>query len=197
MKLILIDGGPASGKNTLGELLVYKLTGLGEKAVLLDLDTYVEKYNPKWTWGNEQEKEKDQLQARIDISKDIDRYLLDDVTALVIGERFLSKDDVLHFLKRLGADPPVYLYHLNLPFALRQYRLHQRGPHSLIDLEKDQRDRDAVTEWPGCVYDNVHSPEEDASRLLSFIQEGKGAFENEVSQKDSDELKRQHGLKLK
>lgn len=176
MKLILIDGGPASGKNTLGELLVGKLSGLGEKAVLLDLDTYVEKLNPKWVWDNEQKKEKDQLQARVDISKDIDKYLLDDFTIIVIGERFLSKDDVLHFLKRLKVTPPVYLYHLNTPFALRQRRLHERGPHSLIDLEKDQKDRDAVTEWPGYIYENIHSPEEDASQLLSFIQEGKGAL---------------------
>lgn len=174
MKLILIDGGPASGKNTLGELLVDKLSELGEKAVLLDLDNYVEKYNSKWIWNNEQEKENDQLQARADIAKDVDKYLSKNITTFVIGERFLSRNDVNRFLERLKTAPPIYLYHLNTPFTLRQQRLHQRGSHSLIDLEKDQKDRDAVTGWPGYIYENIHSPEVDASRLLSLIQEGKG-----------------------
>jgi len=174
MKLILIDGGPASGKNTLGELLSDKLRRLGGRAVLLDLDAYVEKFNSKWTWNNGQEKDKDQLQARVDISKDVDKYLLDDFTIIVIGESFLSKDDVVRFVKRLKVIPPVYLYHLNIASALRERRLYQRGPHSLIDLERDQKDRDAVRQWPGYVYENIHSPEIDASRLLSLIQEGKG-----------------------
>jgi len=37
MKLILLDGGPACGKNTLGALLVEEFSKKGEKAVLLDL----------------------------------------------------------------------------------------------------------------------------------------------------------------
>ncbi len=174
MKLILIDGGPASGKNTLGELLSDKLRKLGGRAVLLDLDAYVEKFNPKWIWDNEQEKDKDQFQARVDISKDIDKYLLGDFIIVVIGESFLSKDDVIRFVKKLKVASPVYLYHLSAPFFLRVQRLYQRGPHSLIDLEKDQKDRDAVSQWPGYVYENIHSPEVDASRLLSLIQEGNG-----------------------
>lgn len=43
MRLILIDGGPASGKNTLRSLLVIKLKTQKENTVLFDLDTYVEK----------------------------------------------------------------------------------------------------------------------------------------------------------
>lgn len=173
-KLILIDGGPASGKNTLGELLSAKLRKLGDRAVLLDLDAYVEKFNPKWIWTNEQEKNKDQLQARVDIAKDIDKYLLDDFSVIVIGESFLSKKDVTRFVKRLKTTPPAFLYHLTVPFSLREQRLRQRGPHSLIDLQQDQKDRDAVSEWPGYVYENINSPEEDSSALLSLIQEGRG-----------------------
>ena len=69
MELILIDGGPASGKNTLGELILYKFQELGEKTVLLDLDTYVEKLNPRWIWESDQQKESDQLNARKTLPK--------------------------------------------------------------------------------------------------------------------------------
>jgi len=71
MKLIIIDGGPASGKNTLGNLLVQEFQKQDNKVVLLDLDTYVEEFNPKWIWENEQQKEKDQLNARINFAKDV------------------------------------------------------------------------------------------------------------------------------
>jgi uridine kinase len=64
MKLILIDGGPASGKNTLGDLVVKEFNNFKENAVLLDLDTYIEKFNPKWIWTDEKQKEKDQQNAR-------------------------------------------------------------------------------------------------------------------------------------
>jgi len=195
MKLILIDGGPASGKNTLGELLVHKLSELGEKAVLLDLDTYVEKYNPEWRWDSEHEKERDQLQARVDLSKDIDQRLLENAIIFVIGERFLSRDDVRRFLERLGTTPSVYLYHLSTPFAIRKQRLHERGPHSLIDLEKDQKDRDAVADLPGYVYENIHTPEEDADKLLALIQRGEGKLVNEITRESTEEMKNVQELK--
>lgn len=174
MKLLFIDGGPASGKNTLGELLTKKFQELREKTILLDLDTYVEKLNPSWIWNDDEQKEKDQLQARRNIAKDIDKYLQEKDQVIVIGERFLSNDDVEKFINRLSIKPQVYLYHLSVPFSVRQQRLHQRGPHSLIDLAKDQKDRDAVTSWPGYVYENMNSPENDAGNLIKIMQEGKG-----------------------
>lgn len=176
MKLLFIDGGPASGKNTLGELVTQKYNDLGEKTILLDLDIYVEALNPSWIWENEKEKEADQVNARIEIAKDIDRYLRDDYQVIVIGERFLSKADVENFVSRLDTKPAVYLYHLSVPYALREKRLHERGAHALIDLPKDQKDRDAVTSWPGYLYENINSPEEDASNLLKLIQKNKGVI---------------------
>lgn len=174
MKLILIDGGPASGKNTLGKLLIDYLRNNGNKAILLDLDQYVEGFNPKWIWENKKQKEKDQLNARIKIAKDIDKYLLEDFIIIVIGERFLTKDDVGRFISKLEMTSPVYLYHLSVPFDLREQRLHQRGPHSLIDLEKDQKERDAIKIWPGYIYGNINSSKEDAEKLYKLIQDNKG-----------------------
>lgn len=174
MKLILIDGGPASGKNTLGELIVKKLNEKSEKAVLLDLDTYVEQYNPKWVWDDERQKEADQLNARSDMAKDIDRYFRHGQTVIVIGERFLSKEDASRFTEKLGVACPIQLFHLSVPFELRKQRLRQRGPHSLIDLDKDQKDRDAVKDWPGRVYSNTNTPEVDAENLTKMIQDGEG-----------------------
>ncbi len=174
MKLVLIDGGPASGKNTLGKLLVKKLSGLGEKVILLDLDTYVENYNPRWIWETEKQKEEDQKNARIDFGDDIDRYLKKNYNIIAIGERFLATGDVRNFISKISTKCTVYLYHLDAPLGLRKTRLHLRGPHSLIDLEQDQRDRDAVEKWPGYVYKNISSPEEDAENLLRLIQGGSG-----------------------
>lgn len=174
MKLVLIDGGPAAGKNTLGGLLIDKFHEQREKAVLLDLDNYIEEFNPKWIWEDEAQKEKDQLNARINIAKDVDKYLQEDFTVIVIGERFLTKDDVTNFINKLKITPPILLFHLQVPFILREQRLHQRGPHSLIDLNKDQKDRDEVKKWPGYIYENINSPEVDASNLISLIKEGKG-----------------------
>ncbi|MDO8435834.1 MAG: hypothetical protein Q7S82_00400 [bacterium] len=174
MKLILIDGGPASGKNTLGELLITEFINSGKKAILLDLDTYVEQFNPKWIWKDKKEKEKDQLNARINIAKDIRKYLQEDFIVIVIGERFLAKKSVANFVDRLGVSCPTYLYHLSTPLPLREQRLHERGHHFLIDLAKDQKDRNEVKEWPGYVYENINSPEVDASHLISLIRKKKG-----------------------
>jgi hypothetical protein len=171
MKLILIDGGPASGKNTLGELLISKL---GEKSILLDLDTYVEQYNPKWIWDTEETKEKDQMNARVDIVSDVNKYLKEDYNIIVIGERFLSISDVNKFMTDIQTVCTVYLYHLSVPFELRERRLHLRGPHSLIDLKKDQHDRDVIKVWPGYVYENINSPEIDATNLHQLIKNDEG-----------------------
>ncbi|PIR41660.1 MAG: hypothetical protein COV31_00010 [Candidatus Yanofskybacteria bacterium CG10_big_fil_rev_8_21_14_0_10_46_23] len=173
-KIVLIDGGPASGKNTLGELLIRMFSNVGEKTILLDLDTYVEKFNPTWVWENNDLKERDQANARGDIAKDIDKYLEQDYMVVVIGERFLKRDDIARFVQRLRTTCPVYLYHLDIPFILRRKRLHQRGPHSLINLDKDQKDRDEINDWPGYIYKNINSPEIDARNLMALIKEEKG-----------------------
>ena len=177
MKLILIDGGPASGKNTLGNLLIRKFQEQDIKTILLDLDTYVEKINPSWIWDNDQQKEKDQLNARLNFAKDIDKYLEEEFVVIAIGERFLTKDDITRFVSRLRTTFPIYLYHLNVSFALRKQRLHRRGPHILIDLEKDQNDRDAIKDWPGFVYENINSELTDARNLFELIRDGKGLID--------------------
>ena len=157
MKLIIIDGGPASGKNTLGDLLVEELVKNYEKAKLLDLDVYVEQINPNWIWENKQQEIVDQEKARENWIEGIKIFLQSGETVIAIGERFLSKSILDDFIDKLGVSCPIFLYHLSVPFLLRKQRLHQRGPHSLIDLDKDQNDRDAVKVWPGYVYENVNS----------------------------------------
>lgn len=177
MKLILTDGGPASGKNTLGTLLIDKFRKHGEKAILLDLDNYVEDFNPKWIWENKQQEEKDQSNARVNFIKEINKYLKDNFIVIAIGERFLTKEYVTQFINQLEITCSVYLFHLSVSLALRKQRLHQRGPHTLIDLEKDQKERDAIKNWPGYVYDNINSPQEDADNLYKLIQENKGLIQ--------------------
>jgi len=180
-KLILIDGGPASGKNTLGDLLIKMFNNAGDKSVLLDLDTFVEHFNPAWVWENEEQKNKDQFNARLNITKEIDKYLEQNSTVIVIGERFLQKDDVVKFVGKLKTICPIYLYHLSTPFSVREKRLHQRGPHSLIDLAKDQKDREKIKNWPGFVYENINSPEVDAKNLMQLIREEKGHIDIKVT----------------
>ncbi|CAN5159254.1 hypothetical protein BH11PAT1_BH11PAT1_0830 [soil metagenome] len=170
MKLILIDGGPASGKNTLGKLLVDDLNAQGDKSILLDHDTYIEELCPTWIWEHEHQKENDLLSATVHFIKDIDKFLKEDFNVVAIGVRFLSQEDVALYIKELAERVSVYLYHLSVPFILRKQRLDQRGPHSLIDLEKDQEDRDAITSWPGYIYQNINSPEVDAKELMKLIQ---------------------------
>jgi len=178
MKLILIDGGPASGKNTLGQILANNFNKLSEKTILIDLDSYVEKYCPTWIWNDEQQKEADLLKARTDFTNEINKFLRDNFIVIAIGDRFLTHHDVLKYTDKLMDKVPIYLYHLSVPFALRKQRLRSRGPHSLINLEKDQKDRDGIKNWPGYVYENVNSPEEDANNMLLLIQQDKGLFQN-------------------
>lgn len=178
MRLVLIDGGPASGKSTLGQILVSIFKREGENAVLLDLDTFVERYCPTWTWENEQQKGQDLSKAREDFAKEIDKSLADSLTVIAIGDRFMTEEEVIQYTGKLTKKIPVYLFHLNVPFELREQRLHARGPHSLIDLEQDQKDRDAVKEWPGYVYENALSPEEDARILFKLIQQDNGLIQN-------------------
>ena len=174
MKLIIIEGGPASGKNTLGDLLLERFRKLGNKTVLLNLDTYVERLNPKWIWDSKKLENKDQLKARENFSRDIRQYLRDNFDVIMIGEKFLDKDYLLNFLNKLDVDCDVYLYHLIVPLSLRRQRLNDRGSHSLIDLDKDQKERDAVKDWPGYIYKNLNSPEADALNLFTLIRDKKG-----------------------
>ena len=147
MNLILLDGGPASGKNTLGILLIQEFQKRGNKAILLDLDAHVEEINPTWVWENKQLERLDQLKARENFAIEINKYLQEKYTIIVIGERFLTKNDIAVFIRRLKIICTIYLYHLSIPLSLRKERLHKRGPHSLIDLEKDQKDQ-KVNEGP-------------------------------------------------
>lgn len=175
MTLIFIDGGPAAGKNTLGELLISNFSLLaGKKSVLLDMGRYIEHYCPKWVWNDPQREISDRLQAEIDMAKDIDESLQRKLITLVIGVRILNKESLTVFMKKIKTSCPVHLYHLVVPFELREQRLHQRGPHSIIDLAKDQKDRDAVSCWPGFVYNNVNTPVIDASALMEIILNGDG-----------------------
>lgn len=174
MKLILIDGGPASGKNTLGALLVEKFQQVKNKVILLDLDTYVERINPTWIWKNKNNEKKDQQEARRNFAIAIRKYLQEDYTVIAIGERFLTRTDIATFLNRIELSCPVYLYHLLVPISLRRKRLHERGSHSLIDIDKDQKERETITLWPGHVYKNINSPEVDVATLLELIQDSKG-----------------------
>jgi thymidylate kinase len=181
MKLILIDGGPASGKNTLGIILVDDFNSRGDKSTLLDLDDYVEEFCPKWIWGDNKQKEKDLQNARANFIKDINKYLQENYIVIAIGERFLTKDNVMGYTSKLAPKCPIYLYHLSVPIELRKQRLDLRGPHSLIDLEKDQKDRDNITSWPGYIYQNVGSPIFDAKELIKLIQCNKGIIDVKTS----------------
>jgi len=174
MKLIILDGGPASGINTLGSLLIKLMIDQGENAILLDLDSYVETYNPKWIWDSKETEEKDQRQARMDFGESICKHLAAGLTVIAIGERILTKADLDRFMERIPVSSPLYLFHLSIPLSLRKQRLTERGPHSLIDLDKDQRDRDEIAHWPGYVYKNINTPEVDTANLLKLIQEYKG-----------------------
>lgn len=174
MELILIDGGPASGKNTLGRLLVERFNKDRNKSIFLDLDSYVEEFCPGWIWNDEKQKQKDLLNARVNFIADINKYLRESLIVIAIGERFLRKRDVDRYTSKLTTKAPVYLFHLNVPIDLRRERLKQRGSHSLIDLDKDQKERDEIKNWPSYVYQNINSPEIDASNLIKLIKDEVG-----------------------
>lgn len=88
MKIILLDGGPASGKNTLGTLMVHEFEKQVANSILLDLDVYVERLNPTWVWKDERVKSEDLENARTNFAQDIDKYLQKDFAVIAIGERF-------------------------------------------------------------------------------------------------------------
>jgi tRNA uridine 5-carbamoylmethylation protein Kti12 len=172
--LILIDGGPASGKNTLGKLLVKRFEKKDNRAVLIDLDPLVEELNPSWIWDSKEEEKNDKNKARGEFINKINDYLSKNFTVLAIGEKFLNKAYLDEFLTNINGGVTTYLFHLSAPLDLRKKRLEERGPDSLIDLEKDQRERDAVVEWPGMNYENVNTPEVDAENLFQMIKSGTG-----------------------
>ena len=180
MKLVLIDGGPASGKNTLGTLLIQEFQKINNRTILLDLDNYVEKLNPSWIWDDKQKEEKDQSKARENFIRDINKNLQQDFIVIAFGERFLTREDVINFMSKLNITYPVYLFHLNPPFEIRRQRLLQRGPNILIDLEKDQRERELNTKWYGYIYKNISTAEIDALNLFELIQKGQGLLDKKI-----------------
>ena len=104
----------------------------------------------------------------------INKHLQQDFVVIAVGERFLTKEDIVNFINKLNITCPTYLYHLNVSFLLRKQRLLKRGPHSLIDLVKDQKDRDLNVKWYGYVYKNKNSPMEDAKNLIKLIRNNIG-----------------------
>jgi hypothetical protein len=164
-------------KNTLGTLLIEEFNKQGDKSILLDLDTFVEEFNPSRIWNDEQVKAKDQEAARVNFANNIDKYLEKKYIVIAIGERFLTKEDISNFIKRLKVTCPIYLYHLNTLFSLRKQRLHERGPHSLIDLDKDQKERDLNKKWYGYGYENSKSPYEDTVALTKLFENNKGLLD--------------------
>ena len=174
MKLILLEGGPAAGGNTLGERLVEGFRIQGEKSVLLDHDAYVEELCPNWIWPSQQQKEKDLSKARANHLNDINKYLAERFFVLAIGGVWLTNDDVRRYTSRLEVKTSVYLFHLNTPLSIRKQRLELRGPAPLIDLDKDQKERDQISSWPGHIYHNTNTPEMDAINLMKLINNGKG-----------------------
>lgn len=177
MRLILLDGGPASGKNTLGELIVSELNKQSDKAVLFDLDNDVEAINPTWIWTDKQQETIDQEKARENFAKKIDIALQQGAIVVAIGERLITKENISGFVQRLKTIPAIQLFHLNVPYSLRESRLDDRGPHSLIDLAKDQRERDKNTKWYGYVYENVNLPQVDAQKIVELIKSKHGLIE--------------------
>ncbi len=174
MKLILLEGGPASGKNTLGERLVEGFRVQGEKSVLLDHDTYVDELCPNWIWPSQQQKEKDLSKARANHLNDINKYLVERFFVLAIGGIWLTNDDVRRYTSKLEVKTSVYLFHLSIPMNIRRQRLELRGPAPPIDLDKHQEERDEISSWPGYIYHNTHTPETDASNLMRLINGGTG-----------------------
>ena len=174
MKIILLDGGPASGKNTLGTIMVHEFEKQGANSILLDHDVYVERLNPTWVWKNEQVKIEDLENARTSFAQDIDKYLQQNFVVIAIGERFLTEVQITHFLDRLRTSTTAQLFHLSVPISLRKERLHRRGAHSLIDLDQDQKDRDSNARWLGYVYENSNSPEQDAMNIMKLVQDNYG-----------------------
>jgi shikimate kinase len=174
MKLIFLEGGPASGKDVLGKKLVDCFRIQGEKSTLLDHDTYVEELRPTWVWLNEKSKAKDLKKVKIKYMKDINKYLANDFVVLAIGGTWLTDNDVKEYTSKLKMKTPVYLFHLNIPLNIRKQRLKQRGPAPLINLDKDQQQRDMITSWPGHIYQDINTPEIDAMNLMRLINQGIG-----------------------
>jgi shikimate kinase len=174
MKLILLEGGPASGKNALGEKLVEGFRARGEKSVLLDHDTYVEELRPDWIWPAEEQKEKDLLRARDNHIYDINRYLAKKFIVLAIGGVWLTNDDVIKYTSKLEVKTPVYLFHLHAPLKIRKQREAQRGHSLMINLEKDQQARDKILSWPGYIYQNINTVDTDAINLMNLIDDKVG-----------------------
>lgn len=174
MKLILLEGGPASGKTTLGEKLVERFQAQGENSVLLDHDTYVEELCPDWTWPDEALKENDLARARAGHLKDINRYLAKNFVVVATGGLWLTAQDVSEYTSRLEVKTPVYLFHLDAPLDVRKQRLVRRGPAPRVNLDKDQEVRDAITSRPGHVYRNTAAPEREAANLMRLISAGAG-----------------------
>jgi hypothetical protein len=135
------------------------------------LQKYIRYY---WIWDNEEQRKKNRGAARTNIAQDVEKYLKDNFAVIVIGIRFLTVENIGDFMGLIAVKCPVHLYHLSVPFALREQRLNQRGAHALIDLPRDQKDRDAIKEWLGYRFENINSPEIDAENLMALIRNDKG-----------------------
>ncbi len=85
MKLILLEGSPASGKNTLGEIIVESYKAQREKVVLLDHDIYIDGLFPGWLRMSQQQKEREIIKARNKHLNEINKYLVEGFVVLAIG----------------------------------------------------------------------------------------------------------------
>jgi len=174
MRLIFLEGSPASGKSTLGEKLVEGYKAMGRKAVLLDHDIYIDGLFPGWFQMSQQQKESEIIKARNKHLDDINKHLLEGFVFVAIGGIWLTNDDVTKYTNNLKVKTQVFLFHLDAPLEVQKRREVQRGHNPMIDLDQWQKERDQISSWPGYIYPNVNTPEIDAINLMKLINDERG-----------------------
>jgi thymidylate kinase len=135
-KIIMINGLIASGKNTIGELLVKHFNENGTTAEFYDIDKAVEEINPTNTWGNEEDTLKVWLQARKNYAEKANNS---ESEVIVVVGPFFSKAEIKGYIDYIDKEIPLYLFMLDTPVDIRiernKHRSRSNDPKDITDQE--------------------------------------------------------------
>lgn len=175
IKIIILNGGVASGKTTVSKLVVKKLKKGNIDAVFIDLDDAVERLNPEFEWNSDKDRLRDWLSARKTCAIKTINNLKAGKEVIMVGP-FLTKEEISGYLRHINLKVNVFLFTLVIPLEVRLKRNNERKfSNPTEDLIMQQKTIDKLLpKVLGQKTTNLTSPKETAEKILEFIGKNKG-----------------------
>ncbi len=177
MQIILINGLIASGKTTLGKLLVDEFTKKRIRASFIDIDDEVLQINSNFLWDNVVNKRKDWLKARRSAAIKANVNQRQGIITVIAGP-FFQRDEISGFVSFLKDDPVTFLFNLHLSLKVRLHRDKKRlHTNDIATLKEQEQSFELLEERYGFDINNQNSTEEALKQIQCALAEDRGKLQ--------------------